>query len=640
MTKGPSAFLPFTRKVTAIGLTPTRTYLGQYVAVGEVEGYEVELRFINEIRSSGMSQQAVPAFQVTVTPRLPLPQGLTVHREKTVHPAIDRSGGQTYRLLRGFEVFSRGQGVEALLSVTALRKWIVDHVDDHCFFRYGGLTLEYTSGWASTERLQALVETSVRRMREFEGLRNWKNRRAEGVEFPELVHPLSIGAKAPATATTSVTDEAPATGNMGALMTELAAGGEVASEGTFSLDRAKALQKLREALFETPETYVVEVLRCAVLRGATRVSFEYDNDDFWIRFDGTPFDPAELEVLFESIHGDRTDPRTLSRRHLGLAVYAAGRLKPRSIRFRTDTCLLETDESAELKLTVAPDLGGAQEFHVRLGLGARMRGDTHRRTARILRDRAQYMDIPVYGSNPKVSLSHGLGRDGVMLPQRIEQDMRRIHAGFTAAMDAGAAGPRIKPRVVLAQQGVWQQILELEEGPDGFVAVVDDPMLRTELGGDAVIRDAAFDRAMWAVQNAIPRCLDQLLDTMKAEDDAEKWPEGRWAADARIRHLSRRFLHRLAHEDGVGAKLWACRCWPTLRGRATSLEVLSARVRNGFTLEVSNKSHGGYDAWTGAEIDAMGHPRSTLDASLLHDAGDLELLLHLFGPKLHDVEVR
>ena len=62
------------------------------------------------------------------------------------------------------------------------------------------------------------------------------------------------------------------------LIGELRREGRVDSRGEFTLDRDKAREKLRRYQLASLQAYVTELVQAAVLRGATRIEVEIEDD--------------------------------------------------------------------------------------------------------------------------------------------------------------------------------------------------------------------------------------------------------------------------------------------------------------------------------------------------------------------------
>jgi len=116
------------------------------------------------------------------------------------------------------------------------------------------------------------------------------------------------------------------------LITDLRAEGVEESLGSFSLDREKAREKMRQFQLAEPHRYVLELVQAAVCKGATRIRFDIDADDMRMQFDGQPFSLQDLEHLYSSLFARQNTPENDARRQLALGVNAAMALNPRYLR--------------------------------------------------------------------------------------------------------------------------------------------------------------------------------------------------------------------------------------------------------------------------------------------------------------------
>lgn len=112
-------------------------------------------------------------------------------------------------------------------------------------------------------------------------------------------------------------------------------GARVVRKGKLRVDARKAITKLRDHLLVDLHLYAVEVVRAAVLAGATRVDVTYDADDVVIAFDGRALPADELPRLFEHLTGGGDGAEARSPRLLALAVNAALGLAPAWISLTT-----------------------------------------------------------------------------------------------------------------------------------------------------------------------------------------------------------------------------------------------------------------------------------------------------------------
>ena len=131
--------------------------------------------------------------------------------------------------------------------------------------------------------------------------------------------------------------------------------GRVVRKGKIRVDARKAITKLRDHLLVDLHLYAVEVVRAAVLAGATRVDVTFDADDVIVAFDGRPLDPEDLPRLFEHLTADVEGDDARSPRLLALAVNAALGLAPAWISLTT------SNGGAAARVTWTPALVAAIE---------------------------------------------------------------------------------------------------------------------------------------------------------------------------------------------------------------------------------------------------------------------------------------
>ncbi len=113
--------------------------------------------------------------------------------------------------------------------------------------------------------------------------------------------------------------------------------GRVVKRGRIRVDARKAITKLREHLLVDLHLYAVEVVRAAMLAGASRVDVTFDADDVIIAFDGRALDPGDLPRLFEHLTADAEGDDARFPRLLALAVNAALGLAPAWISVTTSS---------------------------------------------------------------------------------------------------------------------------------------------------------------------------------------------------------------------------------------------------------------------------------------------------------------
>lgn len=101
--------------------------------------------------------------------------------------------------------------------------------------------------------------------------------------------------------------------------------------GSFRVDAAKMLDKLRGFQLADPQDFIVAWLRCAAASGATRILLTKNAAGVTLRFDGRAFSPAELSQPYQVlVDGEGENARR--GRHFAYGLLALYRLTPESVR--------------------------------------------------------------------------------------------------------------------------------------------------------------------------------------------------------------------------------------------------------------------------------------------------------------------
>lgn len=98
---------------------------------------------------------------------------------------------------------------------------------------------------------------------------------------------------------------------------------QVVRRGRIKVDARRAVAKLRDHLLLDPDTWPLEVVRVAVMGGATSVRVEHDADDLRLSFDGEPPASDALGRLLDHALDSSRDERTRRLRLLAIAVNAS-----------------------------------------------------------------------------------------------------------------------------------------------------------------------------------------------------------------------------------------------------------------------------------------------------------------------------
>ncbi|MBL9103144.1 MAG: hypothetical protein JNL82_19520 [Myxococcales bacterium] len=305
------------------------------------------------------------------------------------------------------------------------------------------------------------------------------------------------------------------------LIAALQGGLRVDSEGSFTLHRDKAREKLRTFQVAEPQRYVLSLMALASLKGATAVTVTIDSDDVVVRFDGAPVTAADLDDLYGSSFSAASTDVQRARQQLALAIHAALALNPRFVRVVSGAG--ESAVSLLARHGVPDEIGGAAaasggtEVHVkqRFRPGLLVRFVQHLRgslaEATWLRERCRFSSraITVNGE----AVARGLALEGATHAFSHGLGPSRGVAGLVAE-----PGPAV---IRLVRHGVWLHDVEAPELPLGLVVVIADDLLLTDLSGDKVVQDEHYARCM-ALALALA---GSVLHAAVGADEVEPAPE-------------------------------------------------------------------------------------------------------------------
>jgi hypothetical protein len=116
--------------------------------------------------------------------------------------------------------------------------------------------------------------------------------------------------------------------------------------GRLRVDAARAVTKLREYQLPDPTMWTLEVVRAAVLLGATALYVEADADDVWIGWDGPPLAMQDLTSLFDDLISSGGSERR-GQRLLAMGVNTALALDPRFV----DLYAIDAESSQRTRYT-------------------------------------------------------------------------------------------------------------------------------------------------------------------------------------------------------------------------------------------------------------------------------------------------
>lgn len=106
--------------------------------------------------------------------------------------------------------------------------------------------------------------------------------------------------------------------------------------GTFSLDEARAQEKLARFQLANPRRYVLEFVKAAHILGATTIDFRLERGELEVWFDAPFPETIDLEDLASAVFRRRLSPADEALRHLSVGYQAASSLRLRSFEARPE----------------------------------------------------------------------------------------------------------------------------------------------------------------------------------------------------------------------------------------------------------------------------------------------------------------
>ncbi|MCA9709075.1 MAG: hypothetical protein KDK70_24735, partial [Myxococcales bacterium] len=368
------------------------------------------------------------------------------------------------------------------------------------------------------------------------------------------------------------------------VLRELQAVGKVESEGEFTLDRGKAREKMRRFQLADPRAYVLELVQAASLKGATKIRFDVDSRDMRMEFNGRPFTTEDFDDIYGAAFSRRLDHDVLARRQLALGVNSAMALRPTRITVesgngRTGARLeLEPDADDTFEVVQTQRIGTLVHVRERFRLGTfvaffkNLAGTLAEE--QLLRERCGYasLEIDLEGTR----LDRGLAvpeLEGfeVLEPVRLQTE----HTWVAAVLGRDREGPAW---VDIVKDGVYLSTHRLPEGrfTAGFRAVVQDHALRKDVSQADVVRDEAYDRMLWVLEQALHTALARVGERLEA-GHAPSWAESELMRHA-LRLAEQGALLSPDEPTGLAAVLRRLPLWHTTQEGTVTLEALQAEV--------------------------------------------------------------
>jgi hypothetical protein len=317
------------------------------------------------------------------------------------------------------------------------------------------------------------------------------------------------------------------------LIAGLRAEGELDSTGRFTLDRAKAREKLQKFQLVDAHRYVLELVQAAVLRGAGKIAFDIDADDMHMRFDGAVFTKDELDDVWGSIFADGDERLLRGVRQLALGLNAALGTAPKRIVVRSGGQELRLVPGAEdVHRAVEPAIAGTT-IHVVQRVKLKGIGLFFKNLVGQLAEEVHLVQRCVYAA-PEITLdgvkiSRGMQVDGALGVAEIATPGTR---GLVAVTKEEGPG-----ELRLIKDGVWIDARPLVNCGPGVLAIVEGDALRKDVSLAQIVADEAL-AAVWGLVGAARwSAMVRVLGLSRSPEGAGRGYEQRVRTEA-LRFLS------------------------------------------------------------------------------------------------------
>jgi hypothetical protein len=294
-----------------------------------------------------------------------------------------------------------------------------------------------------------------------------------------------------------------------ALVRRLEAGAELVDRGRFSLDFARARDKLAEYRQADPNAFVLHLVEAAhLLPGCREIAFTIDARRTRVRLAGARLSASELRSLFDAVFVDlgsldsESARRELGRQRIALAVDAGSAYLETSVELRANSTdqreVVVRSDAAGLTIDEVASEQSASPAISLVFVRRRSDGSDRAEQRDLIRDRARYARLPVVVDGRRVDVETPLA--DVVEPVEVTS------SEGTPLGRAGWSPARLEPAtIVLVANGVIVEELPHFEWRDGFVALVDASDLHRDLSLAKLVRDEAFAARVAAVRAAHDR---------------------------------------------------------------------------------------------------------------------------------------
>lgn len=264
-------------------------------------------------------------------------------------------------------------------------------------------------------------------------------------------------------------------------------GEELVGSGSFKVDAAKMVEKLRERQLAEPEDFILAWLRCAAASGATQIAMTQGFSGIELFFDGRPFSTSELAQPYQVLlEGDGAE--ALRGRHFAYGLLALQRLNLGWLRVDSSGPL-GTSKMAFSRSGRVPEVGELRKpgTLIRVGWPAWIgwwRGYTAARQARL-----------GYGLGPAT-----FTLNGVSVPDSPADWTRQEKGGWRTAFQRRGVGVGVNVRVY--SLGTFIEEHEIADGPAADAWLANDG-LELNISQTAVLRGETLTAGFRFLRGAI-----------------------------------------------------------------------------------------------------------------------------------------
>ena len=291
---------------------------------------------------------------------------------------------------------------------------------------------------------------------------------------------------------------------------------------TFSLARAKAVEKMREFTLRHPNQYILELMQSAVFGGATWVAVDITSERMMLGFiGGVPLKKAELEHLFDFLFVDQTESKTRHLMQMAVGVNALLQKKPAVIRIEsgdgTDGGTTRLDLSGggegEVGIVEEPLVGTYVYAEFERGWLERFSGTTTSGPVVELVDtRCLYTPVPIL-LNGRAPFGYTANRNVRLFGVKAQLPVEGVHRrGAVGTLGAGSAtaGTQQKSQFRIVMGGVWVTTMGLPVGP-GLTGVVCDDGLRKTADMSDIVKEERYVDMLYAVRDVGTKLLKKQM---------------------------------------------------------------------------------------------------------------------------------